>query len=82
MCIEIDELEKYLYKKFKDDEVNNELIVGNLDEKRHRFVYMWSLIPLTRAIDTLVITLKDPNSPIGLKLFELHKENPDFIEWH
>jgi hypothetical protein len=42
---------------------------------------MWSLIPLTRAIDTLVITIKDKNSDIAKKLYEFHKENSEFIEW-
>lgn len=39
---------------------------------------LWSLIPLTRAIDTLVL-VADPSTPIGKVLRELAEENPDFI---
>lgn len=43
-------------------------------------VCLWVLMPLTRAIDTLVITLRDTNSKIGKLFYELSK-NHDFIEW-
>lgn len=42
---------------------------------------LWSLIPLTRAVDTLVITVKDPNSPIGLILKEIYLENKGFVTY-
>ncbi|MFD1874445.1 hypothetical protein [Hymenobacter bucti] len=81
VCIELDELIKYLDNKYQDDEVANELALDSLEERRNRYTYMWTLIPLTRAIDTLVITLKDKNSPIAKKLYELYKHNSDFVEW-
>lgn len=81
VCIEIDELVKYLSNKYKEDTDNLELELESPEEKKNRYVYMWSLIPLTRAIDTLVITIKDKNSDIAKKLYELHKENSEFIEW-
>lgn len=81
VCIEIDELIKYLSNKYKEDTDNFELELETPEEKKNRYVYMWSLIPLTRAIDTLVITIKDKNSDIAKKLYELQKENSEFIEW-
>jgi hypothetical protein len=81
VCIEIDELVKYLSNKYKEDTDNLELELESPEEKKNRYVYMWSLIPLTRAIDTLVITIKDKNSDIAKKLYELHKENSEFVEW-
>ena len=81
VCIEIDELVKYLSNKYKADTDNLELELESPEEKKNRYIYMWSLIPLTRAIDTLVITIKDKNSDIAKKLYELHKENSEFIEW-
>jgi hypothetical protein len=73
VCMEIDELVKYLSNKYKEDTDNLELELESPEEKKNRYVYMWSLIPLTRAIDTLVITIKDKNSDIAKKLYELHK---------
>jgi hypothetical protein len=81
VCIEIDELIKYLSNKYKQDEDTLQLALESHEEKKNRYVYMWSLIPLTRAIDTLVITIKDKNSIIAKKLYELYNENKDFIEW-
>lgn len=81
VCIEIDELVKYLSNNYKEDTDNLELELESPEEKKNRYVYMWSLIPLTRAIDTLVITIKDKNSDIAKKLYELHKENTQFVEW-
>lgn len=81
VCIELDELVKYLSKKYEEDTDNLELELESPEEKKNRFVYMWSLIPLTRAIDTLVITIKDKNSDIAKNLYELYKENLEFVEW-
>ena len=81
VCIELDELVKYLSNKYKEDDDNLELELESHEEKKNRYVYMWSLIPLTRAINTLVITIKDKNSEIAKKLYELYKENSEFIEW-
>lgn len=81
VCIEMDELVKYLSNKYKEDTDNLELELESPEEKKNRFVYMWSLIPLTRAIDTLVITIKDKDSDFAKKLYELYQENSEFIEW-
>ncbi len=80
VCLEFDEFIKYKLETFIEDETD-ELALETFDEKRNRFVYLWALIPMTRAIDTLVITLKDVNSPIGKILKEIHQENPDFVQW-
>jgi hypothetical protein len=80
-CIELDELVKNLSKYYKEEEDIYELTLESPEEKKNRYIYMWSLIPLTRAIDTLVITIKDKESEIAKKLFELYNENKDFIEW-
>lgn len=81
VCIEIDELVKYLSNKYKEDAESNELALESFEEKKNRYIYMWSLIPLTRAIDTLIITIKDKNSDIAKKLFEIYNENKEFVEW-
>lgn len=43
--------------------------------------FLWALMPLTRAIDKLVITLNDPNSEISKVLLEIHdsKNYKDFV---
>lgn len=81
VCVELDELVKYLSSKYKEDSESNELALESFEEKKNRYIYLWALIPLTRAIDTLVITIKDKNSDIAKKLHEIYTENKDFMEW-
>lgn len=45
---------------------------------RNYMLTLWTLIPLTRAIDTLVLIV-DKDSYVSVVLKELSKENPDFI---
>jgi hypothetical protein len=80
VCLELDEFIKYRMEAFKD-EATDELALESYEEKRDKFVYLWSLIPLTRAIDTLVITVNDPKSDIGKALRKVYESNPDFVEW-
>ena len=78
--LDFDKFIEYKMQTFEEEETN-ELALESLEEKRRRFVYLWALIPLTRAIDTLVITLSNPNSYISKVLKEVYEENPDFVEW-
>lgn len=48
---------------------------------RRYMLTLWTLIPLTRAIDTLVLVVKI-DSKISSLLKELHDENPDIIEFN
>ena len=41
----------------------------------------WLMIPLTRAIDTLVLHIADRNSYVGKTLGQLKDKYPDEIEW-
>lgn len=41
----------------------------------------WLMIPLTRAIDTLVIHISDPSSYLGEVLKDLQTRHPEHIEW-
>lgn len=40
----------------------------------------WCMIPLTRPMDTLVVTWSDDNSPIARVLLEAAKRHPDFVD--
>jgi hypothetical protein len=88
VCIALDEFVRYKTSTFDEEEqlernrsVEPELFQESSDELRNRFVYLWSLIPLTRAIDTLIITLKNPYTEYSKKLKQCCIENPDVAEW-
>lgn len=80
VCLDFDEFIKYKMESFIEQETN-ELALETFEEKRRKFVYLWSLIPLTRAIDTLVITIKDKNSETCKFLKRVYEKYPDFVQW-
>ena len=80
VCLELDEFVRYKMETFVEQETK-ELALESVEEKRRKFVYLWSLIPLTRAIDTLVITIKDKNSDVCRFLKKTYERYPDFIQW-
>ena len=60
------------------------LRVGETEYDRQVMIWkqicLWILIPLTRAINTLVISLRNPNSKLGQLLHDLSQQH-DYIEW-
>lgn len=78
--LHFDKFIKYKLETYKEEKTN-ELALESFEEKRNRHVALWSLIPLTRAIDTLVITIEDKNSDVCNILREIYNENPDYVEW-
>lgn len=79
VCADFDELIQYKMSTYK----HNEDELGFDKEKtKKRNVYLWSLMPLTRPVDTLIITLKDPSSEVGVMLKQLAEAYSDFIEWN
>jgi hypothetical protein len=81
ICMELDSFYKYRMDTYEEDQNSGELALETFEEKRSRFVNLWTLIPLTRAIDTLIITIKDPNSEIAKILNKVHQKNRDIITW-
>jgi len=79
VCADFDELVQYKMSTYKP---NEDTLGLDKEKAKKRNVYLWSLMPLTRPIDTLVITLKDPNSEVGKIFKQLADNYPDFIEWH
>lgn len=78
VCINLDELVDYKKNSCVIDD--NSLL--SVEEQKRRYAYLWSLIPLSRPIDTLFITLKDPQSEIGGLLKDLCESFSDFAHWN
>ncbi len=57
------------------------LLLESPEERKKKYLFNWAMIPLTRAIDTLIITLKDANSEIGKQLKEIADECSDYVMW-
>lgn len=79
VCADFDDLIDYKNSTFKatDDDLGFDPEVI-----KKRSVLLWSLMPLTRPIDTLVITIANADSEVGKMLKTLADNYPDFIEWN
>lgn len=55
------------------------LYLESAEDLRIKNLINWLLIPLTRAIDTIVITISDWNSPTAKLLKKLARENSDYV---
>lgn len=71
----VDEKQNMMIEKMTDDG----LYLESIDDIRQKNLINWILIPLTRAIDTLVLTISDWQSPTAAVLRILADENPDYV---
>lgn len=57
---------------------------GSEVEQKNYYAYLWALMPLTRAVDSLVIVLKDTQGEVANILREIAGISGfrDFIEWN
>jgi len=78
-CLEFDKFLESKEKLFNPDQNNNALMLESTEERRNKYILNWALIAMTRAIDTLVITIDNPESEIGKILEKIAKEYPDYV---
>ena len=50
-------------------------------ELENEYVFLWSLMPLTRAVNTLVITLRNRDGEIANILRRVAQRHPDFVHF-
>ena len=81
VCYQLDELFKYKMAVTDENEIRNRYQGFDISRGIKKYVYTWILMPLTRPVDRLVITLKDPQSEIGVVLKNL-SERFEFIKWN
>lgn len=79
VCLNFDELIQEKMKHYVDNPDPN--ILNTYEQRRHDFVYTWSLMPITRPVAKLVIVLKDKNSEVGQILFDIHTRYSDIVKW-
>lgn len=80
VCLHFDELFKLKMKEAKNMDLES-IGLESKEETAKKYAALWSLMPLTRAIDTLIITLKDENSEIGKALKSIAEKNQDYVHW-
>jgi hypothetical protein len=84
ICLDFDDFVQYKHNTAPaQSPIEGQMTLPLRDEAEERALHAarWSLIPLTRAIDTLVITLRDPQSATARQLREIAAKMPDAVEW-
>lgn len=80
VCIEFDRFLSQKMDEYVDSSQPNALLLESEGDRRKKYFVNWVLIPLTRAIDTTIITFADPASDIAKSIVSIAKKYPDYIE--
>lgn len=80
VCMDFDVFLDEKSSEYQDGSVNA-LMLESPKERKKKYLYNWAMIPLTRAIDTIILTVKDPASETAKLLKEISEEHPDFVSW-
>ena len=81
-CVVCDRFDELIKDQLDNCQLSENTLGFDEDLKKWRSTMLWSLMPLTRPVDTLIITLSDPHSKIGKTLKELSETYCDFMEWN
>ncbi len=79
-CMNFDEYLEMKEEQFDPKKNENKLLLESVEERKSKYLLNWALIPLTRAIDTLIITLKDEHSKYAQDMINLAGEYGDYIK--
>lgn len=79
----LDGLDEFWYRKFEASLGQQAAISGFIDpnERASRAAWQWVMIALTRPIDTLVVTLRDPQSEVSRVIEAVARSKRDFVQW-
>ncbi len=78
----LDEFFAYKQENAQVSEEEKSDIFYDEQEAALDYAKKWVMIPLTRAIDTLVIHVSDPESYIGKIAIDLHRKYPESIDYY
>ena len=78
-CLEFDEYMQIKERQFVPNAEGNALFLQSAEEIKKKYLLNWALLPMTRAIDTLIITLKDENNIYSESLLRLADQYSDYI---
>jgi len=78
---DLDQLWDYKVRQWNLEGRVHDALMETREEAAARHAAQWMMIPLTRAIDTLVIGLGSSDGPLRSVLRRVADRHPDFVEW-
>ena len=79
-CIDFDEFLQGKENQFEPVTEGNSLFLESKEDQRKKYLLNWALIPFTRAIDTLIITVANEESVYSKLLLKIAEECSDYIQ--
>ena len=76
-----DDFWTYKYQQWLSEPRDRSGLFDTNEELAATFASRWSMIPLTRAMDTLVINISGKSGVIKDALTSVHNQRRDFVEW-
>ena len=76
-------LDEFYAYKLKHPEISESAksdLFFDHEEEAKEYANKWTMIPLTRAIDTLIIHISDEHSYIGKIATDLREKHPETVE--
>ena len=77
MCLNLDEIIEHKYTQATP---NVENTITDIQVLKCEMAYQWVMMPLTRSVDTLVITINDSSSAIAEILRRAALKHPDYVD--
>ena len=78
-CMNFDAYMQIKEKQYNSNLEANVLFLESGAERKRKYLLNWAMIPFTRAIDTLIITLDNEKSYYSMQLMILAEQNPDYV---
>ncbi|MBC2653485.1 DEAD/DEAH box helicase [Novosphingobium aerophilum] len=78
---DLDQLWNYKLRQWEAEGHDHDPLIETREEAAARHAARWVMIPLTRAIDTLVISLGTASGPLRSVLRRVADRHPDFVDW-
>jgi len=78
---DLDQLWNYKMQQWKAEVHDHDPLIETREEAAARHAARWVMIPLTRAIDTLVISLGAATGPLRSVLRRVADRHSDFVDW-
>lgn len=79
-CLDFDEFIRIKEEHYDPSRAGNALLLESAAEQKKKYLLNWTLIPMTRAIDTLILVLKDHNSRFSKSILECASHLSDYVQ--
>lgn len=80
--LSLDDLYGYKFDSWEKEDMGERLLFASNKELAHQHACRWLMMPLSRAIDTLVINISHKDTIISRALKSVKQECGDIIEWY